>query len=115
MATGAGDPAQMPEVAIFRVAATGGAPVEITKVRGQVSGVRMSPNAKQVAFVLTEKRRGDPILRVVDAATGKLVADIGRGWKYPIAAPEWSPNGRDVSWVSGIGAGDQVVKAPAAG
>ncbi len=115
MAAGAANAAPMPEVSIFRVASTGGAPVEITKVRGQVSGVRMSPNARQVAFVLTEKRRGDPILRVVDVATGKTVADIGRGWKYPIVAPDWLPNGREVSWVSGIGAQDQVVKAPAAG
>jgi dipeptidyl aminopeptidase/acylaminoacyl peptidase len=115
MAAGAADTTQMPEVTIARVAASGGAPSEIVKVRGQVSGVRMSPDDKQVAFVLTERRRGDPILRVVDVATGKLVADIGRGWKYPITAPDWLPSSREVAWVSGIGAGDQVVKASASG
>jgi hypothetical protein len=60
MVAGGGENAQMPEVTIARVATTGGAPVEITKVRGQVSGVTMSPNGKQVAFVLTERRRADP-------------------------------------------------------
>jgi dipeptidyl aminopeptidase/acylaminoacyl peptidase len=115
MATGAADAAPMPEVTIFRVAAAGGTPTEILKVRGTVAGARLSPNAKQIAFVLTEKRRGDPILRVADATTGKTIADIGKGWKYPIASPEWTPDGRDVTWVSGIGAGDQVVKAPATG
>ena len=113
--SGRGDNAPMPEVSIFRVPATGGAPTEIVKLRGQISGVRMSPDAKNVAFVLTEQRRTDPILRVVDAANGRTVADIGKGWKYPISAPMWSPNSREVYWVSGIGASDQIVRAPATG
>jgi dipeptidyl aminopeptidase/acylaminoacyl peptidase len=54
-------------------------------------------------------------MRVIDVTTGKTVADIGKGWKYPVTEPAWLPTSRDVSWVSGIGAEDQVVKAPAAG
>jgi len=47
--------------------------------------------------------------------TGKQVAEIGRGWKYPIASPEWSPTSQALVWTSGIGASDQVVKASATG
>jgi dipeptidyl aminopeptidase/acylaminoacyl peptidase len=85
------------------------------KLRAQIGDVRMSPDAKSIAFVLTEQRRTDPILRVVDVANGRTVADIGKGWKYPITTPMWSPNSREVYWVSGIGASDQIVKAPATG
>jgi dipeptidyl aminopeptidase/acylaminoacyl peptidase len=115
MSAAAGGAAQMPEVTIARVAAAGGAPMEILKVRGTVSGVAMSPDAKQIAFTLVEKRRADPILRIADVATGKTIADVGRGWRFPIADPMWTPMGKEVAWVSGMGAGDQVVKASATG
>ncbi|HKS06126.1 MAG TPA: S9 family peptidase [Gemmatimonadaceae bacterium] len=111
-----GAAAQMPEVGIFRVSsAGGGAPIEVAKVRGTVSGVRMSPDAKYVALTLTEGRRRDPIVRVLDVATGKTVSDIGRGWKYPITTVQWSPTSKEVSWLSGVGATDQIVKAAATG
>jgi dipeptidyl aminopeptidase/acylaminoacyl peptidase len=111
----AGPDSTMPQVSIFRVPSAGGASTEILKLRGNVGGVRMSPDSKLIAFTITERRRADPIMRVVEVATGKTVADIGRGWKYPITTPQWLPNSKEISWVSGIGAQDQVVKAPATG
>jgi dipeptidyl aminopeptidase/acylaminoacyl peptidase len=115
MAGAAGAQPQMPEVTIARVPSAGGAPDEIVKVRGQVSGVRLSPNNRQLAFVLTERRRTDAFLRVVDVATGNTVADIARGWKYPVSAPRWTPDGKYVTWLSGIGGQDIIVRAPAGG
>lgn len=109
------DQNNMPEVRIFRVPSAGGEPDEIATVRGQVSNVRMAPNGRRVAFSLTEARRTDAFLRVVDVESGETVADIGRGWKFPIGTPQWTPDSREIRWLSGIGGEDQIVKAPATG
>ena len=109
------DDARMPEVGIYRVSVDGGESDEIVRVRGQIGDVTIAPDNRRLVFTLTEARRTDEFLRVVDVRSGETVADIGRGWKFPIGDLRWSPNSREIRWVSGIGVTDQVVKAPATG
>ncbi len=103
------------EWGIYRVAATGGEPQLLHRVRGQVRGVTLAPDGNRVAFVLTPAARTDPWVRVVDIRNGNEVDLAREDWVYSIGSPVWSQDGRYLLWTSAVGGTDQVVRAAAAG
>jgi dipeptidyl aminopeptidase/acylaminoacyl peptidase len=109
------DEEEMPRMGIYRIPSSGGDAIRIHEVQGGVRGVRMSPDGRRVSFALTKERQTDPVLHVVNANDGALVAEIGADWKYGIGTAEWTPNSRELVWSTSVGGHNQVVKAAASG
>jgi dipeptidyl aminopeptidase/acylaminoacyl peptidase len=103
------------EFGIYRIAASGGTPELLHRVRGQIRNVTLSPDGRQVAFVKTPANRTDPFIRVLDLRSGNST-DLARAdWIYSISDLTWSENGRDLFFSSAVGGTDQVLRVSASG
>jgi dipeptidyl aminopeptidase/acylaminoacyl peptidase len=104
----------MPEIGIYVIPIDGGEAREIYRDRGQLSGVRLSPDGGMIAYTITEDRQNDALVRVV-SSDGEKVADIGTDWVYGFRGLTWSGDGRYLIASSQIGGQTQVVRMAATG
>jgi dipeptidyl aminopeptidase/acylaminoacyl peptidase len=111
-----GEPEPFPEMGIYRIPSGGGDAEKLHQVQGQVRSVTLSPDNRQLAFVLTDEPRTDPYVRVVAVTSGEVMQELAKDdWVYSIGALQWSADGNHLFWVSAIGGEDQLVRVPVSG
>jgi dipeptidyl aminopeptidase/acylaminoacyl peptidase len=104
---------------IYLVDVAGGVPRAITTNPGSESSAAISPDGKQLAYVLTADRGSQPEIMVVAlGADGGLAGEpknLTADWDLIPESPTWSADGKTLRWEAGIGGNAHLFEAAAAG
>jgi dipeptidyl aminopeptidase/acylaminoacyl peptidase len=89
------------QVDIWTIPATGGTPARVTNDKSAKHGIRWSPDGKRIAYISNLNKDQD--IYVVDAKGGepKQLTQKTNEWDENRWAPEWSPDGKHLVFVSG--------------
>ena len=89
------------QVDIWTIQATGGMPARVTNDKSAKHGIRWSPDGTKIAYI--SNRAKDQDIYVVDAKGGepRQLTQKTNEWDENRWAPEWSPDGKHIVFVSG--------------
>jgi dipeptidyl aminopeptidase/acylaminoacyl peptidase len=93
------DPRNTDDIYVMPVA--GGAPRKVAQLMGTEGSLAWSPDAKRLAFSLSESRTSNSKLMVIDVAGG-APKDILGGWRYEAGSFDWL-NNNELTYTATIG------------
>jgi dipeptidyl aminopeptidase/acylaminoacyl peptidase len=104
---------------IYAVARDGGAPRKLTTNPGSEYAPAVSPDGRTLAFLYTKETGADLDVMLVaigtDGTFQGLPRNVTASWNLSPGAPEWTPDGKAIRFLSGIGGNEHVFEVPAVG